>query len=257
MMKHNQSPLVICQISDSHLFASENSRHCGVDVFANFKAVLRDIAMRSNIDYVVFTGDLTQDHSEKSYQNFVSAFSWAQITTPSLFVAGNHDEPTLLAKYLSKPPFSANKKIDHASWQVQLIHSKSNTPAGIIDKKALNSLKLAIDKNKKQLVMMHHHPINIGYFIDDHGLKNKSEFWHVINEYTNIQAIACGHVHRASKLATFSAGKYQSVDVYTCPATSIQFDPSKKTVAALAQQPGYRLFYLYPDGTMQTHIITV
>ena len=108
------------------------------------------------------------------------------------------------------------------------------------------------DKNKFQLLMMHHHPVNIGYYIDKHGLINQDVFWQTINqlndENMNIKAIACGHVHRASQLSK------DQVDIYTCPATSVQFGDTKETMASIV--PGYRLLYLNDNGTIASVIIT-
>ncbi len=253
----SKKTLILGQISDSHLFARKDTLHCGVNVYDNLKKVLADISLNAELDYLIFTGDLTQDHSEKSYQNFAAAVQQSEISKPILYLAGNHDDYSLLEKHLSVKPFLPDSIIHSEFWQVQLVASKSGTPAGFVNEQSLQALKLSINKDKNQLLMMHHHPVDVGYFIDKHGLTNKDDFWQVLSQYQNIAAVACGHVHRASKIDKHTAYKEQSVDVYTCPATSIQFDPSVDTVSALAQGPSYRLFYLYPDGTIDSKIISV
>ena len=244
------------------------------------------ICQNPKVDYVVFTGDLTQDHSEQSYQNFVDLVRECGVVVPIYYLAGNHDEPELLAKYFSAAPFSSDTCIEHPHWQIQLVDSKSATPAGYVSEQALAKLQSAIKQGKHQLVMMHHHPIDVGYFIDKHGLQNKADFWQAINDYDNIQAIACGHVHSAMQLSiesepakvakevnvtnatnvskaikitkavtTQSTAVNQAVTLYTCPATSIQFDPSVDGVAALAKGPGYRIFNLSADGNLHTDVV--
>ncbi len=98
---------------------------------------------------------------------------------------------------------------------------------------------------------MHHHPVDIGYYIDKHGLLNKDRFWQgltLLNESgLNIKAIACGHVHRAVKLSK------HNINIYTCPATSVQFGETKEKVASIV--PSYRLFHLESDGTIDSYII--
>ena len=276
----NNKPVVLAQISDSHLFSSLNGMHHGHNVLANLNKVLLSICRNPNIDYVIFTGDLTQDHSEQSYQNFVDLVRECGVTIPIYYLAGNHDEPELLAKYFSAAPFSSDTCIEHLHWQIQLVDSKSATPAGYVSEQALAKLKSVIKQDKHQLVMMHHHPIDVGYFIDKHGLQNKADFWQVINDYDNIKAIACGHVHSAMQLSkqsepakvtnvinvskvikitkaaiTQSIAANNAVTLYTCPATSIQFDPSVDGVAALAKGPGYRLFNLSADGNLHTDVV--
>ena len=265
----NNNPIVFAQITDSHLFSSPDSLHHGHNVLENLKKVLLNICDNPAINYIVFTGDLTQDHTEQSYLNFVDCVHECNITVPIYYVAGNHDEPELLAKYFSVSPFQADKEVNLLHWQIQLVDSKSTTPAGYVDEQALVKLQRAIKQDKHQLVMMHHHPIDVGYFIDKHGLQNKEAFWQVINGYNNIKAIACGHVHGAMQLTNLLTKPLneplsppltkanEQVTLYTCPATSIQFDPSVDGVAALAKGPGYRIFYLYADGKLSTDVVTL
>lgn len=261
-------PLIIAQFSDSHLFADIDGLHHGANVFSHLKKVLASIANNPTINSAVFTGDLTQDHSKQSYINFAEAVQSEKVTVPVYFLAGNHDEPILLNEYLSEKPFNQSKIIDCEHWQIQLVNSKSETPAGVVSQQTLKVLSdLAHNNNSKyQLIMMHHHPIDVGYFIDEHGLQNKDQFWRVINTCNNqnrsIKAIACGHVHKASVItaenaSTIATKELASVDLYTCPATSIQFDPNAEKVSALAEGPAYRLFYLYPNGTLRSEIVHV
>jgi len=269
----NDKPFVLAQITDSHLFSSPTGLHHGHNVLENLRKVLFSLCENSEIDLIVFTGDLTQDHTEQSYQNFVDCVHECGITVPIYYLAGNHDEPELLDKYFTGSPFLADKEISFPHWQVQLVDSKSTTPAGYVSQKALVQLKTDIDQTKHQLLMMHHHPIDVGYFIDKHGLQNKADFWHVINEYNNIKAVACGHVHGAMQFSpsateqleepadktsiTKSTKVAKTVTLYTCPATSIQFDPNVDGVAALAKGPGYRVFYLHTDGQLTSSIVTL
>jgi Icc protein len=267
----SDKPLIFAQISDSHLFAELDGLHHGHNVFANLTSVLTNISVNKDISFIVFTGDLTQDHSEQSYQRFVDCVRNCNIKQPIYYLAGNHDETTLLEKYFSSFPFNSNKTITLGAWQLQLIDSKSDTPAGYVSKASLSVLSKAIDPKKYQLLMMHHNPIDVGYFIDQHGLKNQQDFWDTVNQYSNIRVIACGHVHRAMELTQplkfFSKGtehsainpKQQStflpITLYTCPATSIQFDPDIDGVAALPQGPGYRLFNLFDSGKLTSKVI--
>ena len=263
MKSKQESPLIIAQISDCHLFADVTQCHYGADVYNNFLTVLQKLKVNTAIDVIVFTGDLSQDHTERSYQNFVNAVHQAKISVPFYYLAGNHDEPQLLNKYLISAPFYQQKLIEQKNWQIILLNSKSETPAGIIVQDELQRLKtLSAETNtdKHQLVMMHHHAIDVGYFIDRHGLKNSDVFWQVIEQQPTIKAIACGHVHRALTVY-LSPNKPQenkrSIPLYTCPATSIQFDPAKETVSSTGESAGYRLFTLFADGKIETNVVYV
>ncbi len=251
-MTIQEKTFTVAQFSDCHLFADKNAKHFGANVWQNLTQVLTDITLRNTIDCAVFTGDLTQDHSELSYQYFVDAIAQAKFTIPVYYLAGNHDDKKMIAKYLTEPNFQTHNIISHDFWQLQLLDSKSETPSGLVNQKTLDELAQRIDKSKFQLLMMHHHPVNIGYDIDKHGLINQKAFWQVVNQLNNanmkIKAIACGHVHRASQLS-----KHQ-VDIYTCPATSVQFGDTKEKMASIV--PSYRLLYLNRKGTIMSEIIT-
>ena len=143
----SEKSFVIAQFTDCHLFADKNAEHFGANVWQNLLLVLANIAKTKNIDCAVFTGDLTQDHSETSYQHFVEAVTQAQLTIPVYFLAGNHDDRALLTSHLIAPTFQTNKSFGNDFWQVQLLDSKSDTPSGVISPESLNALSKKMDKS--------------------------------------------------------------------------------------------------------------
>lgn len=241
----------IAQISDTHLFSDKNTLHCGANVYQNLFHVLSHITSVEKPDVIIFTGDLTQDHTDGSYQQFVDIFKQQNIKIPVHFIAGNHDEFSQLANHLIGHPFTSSKVLTNDSWQVILIDSKSETPAGYVSKETLNWLNNQVETNKHQLVMMHHHPIDVGYSIDKHGLENKKMFWDTIDQNPTIKLLACGHVHNDLSILPEQSG--YSTPLYACPATSIQFDQTKDTSACNGQGAGYRIFELFDDQTFTTH----
>ncbi|MBA6337265.1 metallophosphoesterase [Colwellia sp. BRX8-7] len=239
----------IAQISDCHLFSQTDGLHHGANVYHNLVSVLDDIKNQHLVDAIVFTGDITQDHSEKSYQLFVQAVVESDIAIPFYYLAGNHDELELLDKYLSVPPFNREKVFNDKYWQIVLLNSKSETPKGLVTPSDLSAFESIVDDKKHQLVMMHHHPLDVGYFIDQHGLENQAEFWQTINKFSSIKAITCGHVHQA---LTLYSDQSPAIPLFTCPATSIQFDTNKSAGASNGQGPGYRVFSLFTDGKIKS-----
>ncbi|WP_159818480.1 metallophosphoesterase [Colwellia sp. 20A7] len=250
-MNRPAETFVIAQFSDCHLFADKQAKHLGANVWQNLNRVLTDIAQRKNVDGIVFTGDLTQDHTEDSYHHFVHAIEQAKFAIPVYFLAGNHDDRALLSQHLVEPNFQPNKMLYNDFWQIQLLDSKSDTPSGLVSSQNLQALSQQMDSTKFQLLMMHHHPIDVGYYIDKHGLLAQDDFWKTIAELNEkdgqIKGIACGHVHRAVHLSKFN------VDVYTCPATSVQFGDTKEEIGSIL--PSYQLLYLESNGTMSREII--
>ncbi len=245
--------ICFAQISDCHLYADKKALHYGANVFNNLCLVLKKIEQTPDIQFIIFTGDLTQDHSELSYQNFVDAIEQAKITQPVYFLAGNHDDATLLAKYLNKAPFINNQCLEFSNWQVQLLESKSETPSGYVSQDESERLLLAVNQEKLQLLMMHHHAVDVGYFIDRHGLTNQADFKHMLVGIDQLKAIACGHVHNALEL--YIATDRLNIPLYTCPATSIQFDMSADTVANSGKSAGYRIFSLSNNGRVESQAV--
>ena len=243
---------ILIQISDSHLFAESSGLHHNSNVYQNLSQVLTRIKQLPHVDAIVFTGDLTQDHSEASYQLFAQAFRRAEITTPVYYLAGNHDEPELLDRYLVAPPFCRTKVIETPHWQIVLVASKSETPAGRVSQQEFHRVTNAIDTKKSQLLLMHHHPVDVGFFIDRHGLENKKQFQQFIDDCSSIVAIGCGHVHQALTLPI--PLKRGDISLFSCPATSIQFDVSCATVSNSGQGPGFRQFTLDENKQIMTDV---
>ncbi|MEW6990760.1 metallophosphoesterase [Colwelliaceae bacterium 6441] len=240
------------QISDCHLYADKNTRHHGVNVFDNLRNVLKKIKQLTDIDFIIFTGDLTQDHSDASYQNFVEALELEKITLPLYFLAGNHDDPQLFSQFFIAPPFNDANIIETLSWQILLVDSKSDTPSGYVSIAECERLLSLVDNKKNQIIFMHHHIKDVGYFIDKHGLKNQQDFYATLSEIKNLKALACGHVHNSLALSVTIMDK--NIPFFTCPATSIQF--AKTTKLDNSGKPaGFRLFDLYDDGAVESQSI--
>ena len=248
-----QKSVSFAQISDCHLYADKSAMHHGANVFSHLCSVLTAIKTNHDIEFIIFTGDLTQDHSEASYQLFVEAVKLTEISLPIYYLAGNHDEPAILDKYLQSTIFCSDKTIERDHWQIQLIKSKSDTPSGLVTNDECERLLTCINKDKFQLVMMHHHPVDVGYFIDRHGLKNQQRFYELIDNVSSIKAIACGHVHNAMELTII--GSKSVVPVFTCPATSIQFDKTLDTVSNAGLPAGYRVFHLNHQGELTSKAV--
>ncbi|WOH37198.1 metallophosphoesterase [Thalassotalea fonticola] len=243
--------LTIAQFSDCHLFSTKDGMHCGRNVFSNLSRVLAELAEMKCLDAAVFTGDLTQDHSVASYQLFNQAVIDSNLNCPIYWLAGNHDEVELLNEHLIAKNIQPDKNILISNWRLLLIDSKSETPAGLVNKKQLDRIRRQNGKDEYTLILMHHHAIDVDYFIDKHGLKNQTEFWQAISQNSSIKAICCGHIHRGLNIA---AENQDLPPLYTCPATSIQFDPEIETVAALNIGPGYRMLKLFANGNIETSI---
>lgn len=240
--------LRIAQLSDCHLFSSINGLHYGANVYQNLCQVLNDIASDSSLDFVIFTGDLTQDHTIESYQLFMQAVAESALAIPLYFLSGNHDDTHMMEQVLMAPVSSNcldaqlpkiycsnDKVITSEHWQIALLNSKSDTPAGIVDEASLDCIHSLSASSKHTLLCMHHHPIDVGFGIDKHGLINKAAFWQSVEHNTTVKGVLCGHVHNAfhiekamplpiDKVTNKGKAEQRAVSLYTCPATSVEFN---------------------------------
>ncbi|NMP15966.1 metallophosphoesterase [Thalassotalea sp. Y01] len=240
----------VAQISDCHLYEDKSALHYGANVFDNLQRILDELGKLAHLDAIVFTGDLTQDHSLGSYLLFNQLIIDAKLSCPLYVLAGNHDDEHVMATTLTASTINHKKHIEHDNWQLLLTRSKSETPAGFVDSHHLQQLANVADRVEHTLLFMHHHPVDVGYFIDRHGLNNQADFWQAVEANQSIRAVACGHIHRGQ---TYQGPK--NMHVYACPATSIQFDPDFDGVKALPQGAGYRQFMLHHDGTITTTLV--
>lgn len=247
------STLTLAQFSDSHLFADVDGRHHGALVSENLITVCKHIAQDTSIDLAIFTGDLTQDHSEASYQLFVDIVREYLSHVSVFFLAGNHDDVDLLNQYLVGKPFIQNHMFETDHWQFHLINSKSETPAGVISQLQLAKVTSETVAEKHQFYFMHHHPKNVDYFIDRHGLENQYHLWDWLDNQPNVKGIACGHVHRAMEFH-YQTG-HCDIPVFTCPATSIQFARDPNELIAEATSPAYRKLVFKASGEINTDVI--
>ncbi|WP_171022236.1 metallophosphoesterase [Thalassotalea litorea] len=244
------SSIVFAQFSDSHLFGDKSSSHFGQNVYQNLLEVLVHIRDEQNIQFAIFTGDLTQDHSDQSYRNFVEAMTESGIQVPIYWLAGNHDSLEKMNTLLDHPLIHHDKTVNVDDLQLLLLNSKSDSPAGLVKPEELQKLA---NVSTPTLIFMHHHPLPVNYFIDRHGLENRQEFWQIVNQQENVIGVACGHIHRGLTIAASGENK---APLYGCPATSIQFDPAYDGVRPLPQGPGYRQF-CYRNNTLTTQIISL
>lgn len=251
---HTQAELKVAQITDCHLFADVNGQHCGANVYLNLLKTLHAVKAHKP-DLLIFTGDLTQDHTAQSYQRFVEAFKQTEINFPCYFLLGNHDDAQLMNEHLSSAPFQQDKTIESAHWQLVLLQSKSETPAGFFQQAKHQKQFSSLSADKNTFAFMHHHPIDVGYFIDRHNLQNADEFWQAMQALPNVKGVACGHVHNALQLSYLGESSKQSIPLYTCPATSIQFDPQVDGVGALPLGAGFRIFEFFASSELKTHVV--
>lgn len=208
----------IVQLSDCHLLADIDAQYHGVKPGRYLQQAVQSIIEQPNPpDAIILSGDLSQDHSSESYQ--LLARLLAPVSCPVLVLPGNHDDYQQLHWLTQQPPLHAASSLRLASWQLLLLDTKGETPAGYFGPERRQQLaeRFAASEAGHFWLFSHHHPLPLGSTIDKHGWQDAEPFWQLLAEEPRVQGLAHGHCHHAY------AKTHQQIQLVGCPASSVQF----------------------------------
>jgi Icc protein len=232
----------IIQITDSHLFSSNDELMMGHKNNMNFYDVINKIKNKhlSDTDLIFLTGDLSQDQTSKSYKHITSELQSMNI--PIYWIPGNHDDNNIMLSVFSNNAlFKIEKYIELKYWIFVFLNTqKIGSESGFLDRDEIYFIKNEINKNasknKKIALVMHHHPTPFNTpLIDSYILENHAELWSTIKDST-VKMIMCGHVH-----GDYSFTK-NSIQIESAPATCFQFKKGASNLA-LENSIGYKIYY--------------
>lgn len=244
-------PLLIAQITDTHLLAEVERKLLGFPTTDSFQAVLSLLAeLQPRPDILLLTGDLSHDGSHKSYERLQDLLVPLEI--PTYWLPGNHDSLPVMQQVLKQPPISPNKSFQAGGWHFLLLNSwVPGSVYGQLDRVCLEWLefRLQLIGNKPTLIGLHH-PLCLvdSDWLDTSTLRNPEDFFAIIDRYPQVKLVVFGHIHQE-----FNYQRYE-VCYLGSPSTCFQFKPKSVGFALDEAQPGYRLLALYPDGTYKTRI---
>ncbi len=246
------SALRLVQFTDPHLYADESGSLRGI---ATFPALARTIAhaqAHHPCEAMLLTGDLVQD-DPGGYASVRRAFGG--LGRPVLCVPGNHDEPQVMRRELSRHPFVVGGTVDLGAWRIVLLDSSvPGSAAGHLSRRSLTELDTALGAapSRHALVCLHHHPVPMGSrWLDRVGLTNADELFAVLDRHRNVRTVLWGHVHQS-----FVALR-GTVRLLATPATCAQFLPHSDEFAVDPRPPAYRTLELRSDGTLLTEVVWV
>ncbi|MBE2897569.1 3',5'-cyclic-AMP phosphodiesterase [Pasteurellaceae bacterium TAE3-ERU1] len=248
------APVRFIQLTDCHLFADKNAQLLGINTFESYTAVLNEIKNRTfDFEFILATGDLVQDSSREGYRYFGEEIR--ALEKPVFWIPGNHDFQPYMVEELAQfaPQISPLKHIlvnDH--WQILMLDSQVlNVPHGYLNQYQLDWLqaKLAQYPERFTLVVLHHHIVPTrSAWLDQHNLRNASEFLSCLKGHDKIKGIISGHIHHAMDSQWFD------YPVMTTPSTCIQFKSDSYNFSLGVMPPGWREFTLYEDGRVETQV---
>jgi Icc protein len=243
-------PALLVQISDSHMFAEAHATLLGMNTRDSLKRVIELVrAQQPQIDLILATGDLSQDGTLESYQQFRDLTR--QLDAPARWIPGNHDEPQIMAVAAVQSTL-LEPVVDIGNWRVTLLDSSvPGSVPGYLQDEQLQLLARSLSEapERHHLVCLHHHPVSIGCaWMEPIGLRNPEAFFDVLDRFPQVRAVLWGHVHQ--EIDQLRNG----VRLIASPSTCIQFEPGSEDFKVGEQAPGYRWLRLMPDGRLETGV---
>lgn len=248
----------IVQVTDPHLFADPSAQLLGVNTALSLESVLNTIkAVHYPADFMLATGDISQDYSGESYHNFVRAIT--PLNFPCHYLPGNHDDPRIMRLNMQGPNIYGQQRILAGSWQIIMLDSTvRGKPGGHMADSEIDMIKSAVadQPDRHTLLVMHHNPILVKcQWLDQHCMDNGSDFIEQVSQIPQVKGLLWGHVHQ--QLDKKHLGPHGEISLMATPSTCIQFKPLSSYFALDALQPGYRLLELKADGSMLTNVYRV
>ncbi|HYQ39260.1 MAG TPA: 3',5'-cyclic-AMP phosphodiesterase [Pseudomonas sp.] len=247
------APLVLVQLTDSHLFAETDGHLLGMDTADSLSRVVELVrAEQPRVDLILASGDLSQDGSLASYRRFAELT--APLDAPARWLAGNHDETQALRTACAGTA-CLQVVTDLGNWR--LIALDSSIPGAVpgqLDAEQLVQLEAALDSAGERHVLLtfHHHPVAVGSrWLDPIGLRNAEALFAVVDRYPNLRCILWGHVHQEVDL------QRNGVRLLASPSTCVQFAPGSEEFLVSCEAPGYRWLRLHADGALETGVSRV
>ncbi|MBL0842215.1 3',5'-cyclic-AMP phosphodiesterase [Pseudomonas mediterranea] len=243
-------PVLLVQLSDSHLFAEADASLLGMNTRDSLRAVI-DLVLKQqpNIDLMLATGDLSQDGTLASYEAFRQMS--ARIDAPARWIPGNHDEPQVMLQAAVQSTL-LDPVVDIGNWRITLLDSAvPGSVPGFLAEEQLILLANALSEapERHHLVCLHHHPVSIGCeWMAPIGLRNPDALFAVLDRFPQVRAVLWGHVHQEVDQVR------EGVRLLASPSTCIQFEPGAVDFAVGEQMPGYRWLRLLPDGRVETGV---
>jgi Icc protein len=243
-------PAFLVQLSDSHLFGEAHGTLLGMNTRDSLQKVIELVRVQqSQIDLLLATGDLSQDGTLASYQQFRELTR--QLDAPARWIPGNHDEPQIMAEAAVQSAL-LDSVVDIGNWRVTLLDSAvPGSVPGYLQDEQLQLLARSLSEapERHHLVCLHHHPVSIGCaWMEPIGLRNPEAFFEVLDRFPQVRAVLWGHVHQEIDQLR------NSVRLIASPSTCIQFEPGSEDFKVGEQAPGYRWLRLLPDGRLETGV---
>ena len=252
--KNQGATLKFVHITDTHLLDQPLDTLHDLNTKSTLEDALSDTRMHyPDIDFFLFTGDISQTGSDNSYTIFASVIQ--KYDVPVYCVPGNHDVPKSLRRIIPSCPDEAISVIRSGGFSLILLNSwVEDKHQGWITPYCLSQLDEQLQKNEERLIIaLHHPPVSINSkWLDDLGLENQAEFLQIIYNYPKDVLLLYGHVHQVIDQQLGNAR------LLATPSTCHQYRArSEKMQRSEGSPPSYRFVELSASGNIKTKVHTI
>jgi len=192
------SPYLVLQLSDLHLRADPG------DSLASLRAAVEAVgALTDRPDALIVSGDLSDDGSERSYEQ--AAELLAELRLPTHVLPGNHDDRAAMRKVFGLAG-AGDEPIDYSAelGPLRLVALDSTLPGeerGGLSAATLSWLdgELALEPSRPTLLALHHPPFVTALPAFDEiclSAVERSGLAAVLERHPQVRRVVCGHIHR-------------------------------------------------------------
>lgn len=255
--------MLIAQISDTHI-AGWGEKTYGIAPMAENLARCVDHINQCDPkpDVVLVTGDITCAGGVEEAEQAASLLGRLQI--PFYIIPGNHDDRSSLGSafdgHACPSGFQGFSNYVIDDFDVRLIAMDSTAPGvpgGEIcqTRAAWLDERLSEGKERPTVIFMHHPPVKCGVLETDmDGFAGADLLGDIIEKYTNIEGVLCGHIHLPIHV------RWRGTVVSTAPSMGMQLGLDltlKRPSEFILEAPGYQLHYWTPQKDLVTHTVFV
>jgi Icc protein len=250
--EQNPDCIRLLQITDTHIFESEQALFDGVDTNASLNAVIEQIKRdNSEADMMLVSGDLVHDPVDAAYIKLRKQLM--KLDLPVFCLPGNHDNPVLMHKLLNMDNVQTSKLVRAGNWQIILLDTfLQDSHSGRLQQEELDFLQQQLEQTAAQFVLicLHHPPVSVdSSWMDAMMLENPEQLFSVLDKFKQVRGIIWGHIHQEFRK------KRKNVVLYGSPSTCIQFKPKSTEYIRDKRGPAYSLLQLHSNGKIQIKTI--
>lgn len=245
-----QPSLTFVHITDSHIGPTRDFGRNGAHSLDQLTALVDLInAMPHPPDFVVHTGDVSNDRSPESYTFAAEALS--ALAVPIYYVNGNHDQPALLRDRLGAPAGDdPDAPLDYAFMVkgdrflvLDGVKAGVPDPSGRLSEAQLDIVQAEASPDGPPLtVLLHYAPFKMASpWLDDHMLLLNGQDLHqaLLPARERLRGVFFGHLHRSAQIvrdgitytcAPSSAWQYAWRPWHDRPEPDVHYPPAYNVV---------------------------